>query len=214
MLSLLRLARKQTNSSNPFRIRTFFFLSCSFETETINIRSYTPVGSLENHTRFQTKTAQKPYTDGAAHTYVAYIREYPPPGCIWTSSRKTLSLMRFSWAFTFRNRLLVVTYGMFDCNNNNNNIIIIIIIIFLFNKVWISQGSSFGKRIVCMHSSVGVFRGRVSNANSRARLVSKFIPGFWVICCIGFVRTLPKRVAIFTHNALRAHCLTGTSVFM
>ena len=79
MLSLLRLARKQTNSSNPFRIRTFFFLSCSFETETINIRSYTPVGSLENHTRFQTKTAQKPYTDGAAHTYVAYIREYPPP---------------------------------------------------------------------------------------------------------------------------------------
>lgn len=30
---------------------------------------------------------------------------------------------------------------------------------------------------------------------------------------IGFVRTLPKRVAIFTHNTLRAHCLFATSVF-
>ena len=44
--------------------------------------------SLENHTRFQTKmgkvytrlqtkTTQKPH-NGTAHTYIAYIREYPP----------------------------------------------------------------------------------------------------------------------------------------
>ena len=44
----------------------------------------------ENHTRFQTKMgklyirlqtkiAQKPLPDGAAHTYMAYIRQYPPP---------------------------------------------------------------------------------------------------------------------------------------
>ena len=35
------------------------------------------------HTRFQTKTAQKVYplgSFGVAHTYMAYIREYPPPG--------------------------------------------------------------------------------------------------------------------------------------
>ena len=33
------------------------------------------------YTRFQNKTAQKNHPDGAAHTYVAYIREYlPPPG--------------------------------------------------------------------------------------------------------------------------------------
>ena len=31
-------------------------------------------------TRFQTNTAQKPSTDGAAHTYIAYIREYPRGG--------------------------------------------------------------------------------------------------------------------------------------
>ena len=35
---------------------------------------------LEYHTRFETKMG-KVYTlpDGAAHTYMAYIREYPPP---------------------------------------------------------------------------------------------------------------------------------------
>ena len=36
MLSLLRLERKQKNSSNPFRIRIFLFLSYPFGTETIN----------------------------------------------------------------------------------------------------------------------------------------------------------------------------------
>ena len=29
---------------------------------------------------FQTKKAQKPLPFGAAHTYMAYIREYPIPG--------------------------------------------------------------------------------------------------------------------------------------
>ena len=59
-----------------------------FETETINtfINSRS---SLENHnrfkiimgkvyTRFQTKTAQKTLPNGAVHTYIACIREYPP----------------------------------------------------------------------------------------------------------------------------------------
>ena len=31
----------------------------------------------KGYTRFQTKTAQKTLPDGAAHTYMAYIREYP-----------------------------------------------------------------------------------------------------------------------------------------
>ena len=30
------------------------------------------------YTRFQTKTAQKTIPFGAAHTYVAYVGEYPP----------------------------------------------------------------------------------------------------------------------------------------
>ena len=30
-------------------------------------------------TRFQTKSVQKTLPDGAGHTYMAYIREYPPP---------------------------------------------------------------------------------------------------------------------------------------
>ena len=48
-------------------------------------------GSLENHTRFKTINGQNLYPcldqNGsktipfrAAHTYIAYIREYPPPG--------------------------------------------------------------------------------------------------------------------------------------
>ena len=87
MLSLLRLERKPKKYSNPFRIRMFLFLSYPFEIETKNtfIRSRS---SLESHTRFQTKmgkvytrlqtkTAQKPH-NGTAHTYIAYIREYPP----------------------------------------------------------------------------------------------------------------------------------------
>ena len=31
-------------------------------------------------TRFQSKIGAKTLPDGAAHTYMAYIREYPPPG--------------------------------------------------------------------------------------------------------------------------------------
>ena len=30
-------------------------------------------------TQFMTKTAEKPYPFGAAHIYIAHIREYPPP---------------------------------------------------------------------------------------------------------------------------------------
>ena len=86
MLSLLRLERKHTNPSNPFRI--FLFLSYSFGIETINTLIHSR-SSPANHTRFQakmgkvytrfqTKTAQKP-NPMAVHTYKAYIREYPPP---------------------------------------------------------------------------------------------------------------------------------------
>ena len=42
MLSLLTLERKQTNSSNSFRIRIFLFLSYSFGMEAIKF-SYIPV---------------------------------------------------------------------------------------------------------------------------------------------------------------------------
>ena len=70
-LKLLKLERKQNNSSNAFRIRIFLCRSYSSGIETITtfIRSRS---SLENHTRFQTKMgkvctcfqtkkAQKPY---------------------------------------------------------------------------------------------------------------------------------------------------------
>ena len=70
MSSLLRLERKQKNSSNPFRIRIFLFLSYSFGIETINTFIHSR-SSLEKHTRFQTNMPQKPYADGAAHA--------PPP---------------------------------------------------------------------------------------------------------------------------------------
>ena len=81
-------ANKKT-SSNPFRISNSHvslsvLLIWNWNDNFIHSRS-----SLKNHTwfqakmgkvftRFQTKTVQKPYpADGAAHTYIAYIREYP-----------------------------------------------------------------------------------------------------------------------------------------
>ena len=36
------------------------------------------------YTRFQTKTAQKPYPNGTARNYIAYVREYPPPPSHYT----------------------------------------------------------------------------------------------------------------------------------
>ena len=78
----------KNSSSNSFRIRIFFFLSYSPGIETINTFIHSR-SSLKNHTRFQTKigkvytrfqttTVQKTLPDGAAHTYIAYVREYPP----------------------------------------------------------------------------------------------------------------------------------------
>ena len=60
MSSLLKLQCKQKNSSNPFRIRMFLFLSYSFGIKTINTFIHSR-SSLENHTRFQTKMG-KVYT--------------------------------------------------------------------------------------------------------------------------------------------------------
>ena len=79
----------------------FLFLSYSFGIETINTFIHSR-SSLENHTRFQTKmgkvytrfqtnTAQKPHPitiDGAAHTCIAYIREYHPGIFLDTTSER------------------------------------------------------------------------------------------------------------------------------
>ena len=80
-----------------FKFAYFSFFPYSFGIETINTFILSR-SSLENHTQFQTKmgqdsvypfqikTVQKPYPMGAAHTYMAYKREYPtapsppPPG--------------------------------------------------------------------------------------------------------------------------------------
>ena len=64
MSSILRLEQQQKRFlQNPIRIRLFLFLSYSFGIETINTFVHTR-SSLESHTRFQTKTAQKPYPLG------------------------------------------------------------------------------------------------------------------------------------------------------
>ena len=88
MSSLLKLERKQSNSSNAFRIHIFLFRSYSFGIETITtfIRSR---NSLENSTiPDQNEQRVYPFSDqkgpktipfGAAHTYMVYIRDYLPP---------------------------------------------------------------------------------------------------------------------------------------
>ena len=88
MVSLLRLERKQNYYSKPFRIRIFLFLSYSFGIETIStfIHSVVPSKTIPDFrpkwaksvTVFRPKRA-KTLPDGAAHTYMAYIRKYPPP---------------------------------------------------------------------------------------------------------------------------------------
>ena len=87
MSLLLRLEHKQKNSSNPFRIRIFLFLSLIWPINTfIHSRS-----SLKNHTRFQTKMGQyytrfqtkkakKPHPAwGDAYLYSLYKGVPPPP---------------------------------------------------------------------------------------------------------------------------------------
>ena len=88
MFSLLRLERKQTNSSDPLRIRIFFFLSYSFGIETINTfmhshsspEHYHPLPNQNGQSvyPFSDQNGAKTLPGGAAHTYIAYIREYPP----------------------------------------------------------------------------------------------------------------------------------------
>ena len=75
MSSILRLERKQKNSSNAFRIRIFLLRSYSFGIETINAFKRSR-SSFVSHTRFHTKMG-KTMPFGATHTYMAYIGEHP-----------------------------------------------------------------------------------------------------------------------------------------
>ena len=81
MSSLLRLGRKQKNSSNPFRIRIFLFLSYvySFGIDTINTFMH-PRSSFENHTWFQTKMGKNPARWGGTYLYSLYKGVTHPGG--------------------------------------------------------------------------------------------------------------------------------------
>ena len=71
-------------NANPFRIRIFLFLSYSFGIETIYTFTHSR-GSLENHTRPDSRPKwaksipAKTLPFRAAQTYMACIRENPPP---------------------------------------------------------------------------------------------------------------------------------------
>ena len=75
MSSLLGLERQQRR----FLKIHFEFAYFSFFLGHLELNWYTPGSSLENHTRFQTKTQQNPaLLFGVVYTYMAYIGEYPP----------------------------------------------------------------------------------------------------------------------------------------
>ena len=84
MLSLLRLECKQKNYSNSFGIRIFLFLSYSFGIETRNrfidsaVPSKTIPDSRPKWAKCFRPKQRKTLPNGAEHTYMAYIREYPP----------------------------------------------------------------------------------------------------------------------------------------
>ena len=81
MSSLLRLGRKQKNSSNPFRIGIFLFLSYvySFGIDTINTFMH-PRSSFENYTWFQTKIGKNPARWGGTYLYSLYKGVTHPGG--------------------------------------------------------------------------------------------------------------------------------------
>ena len=80
---LIRLERKQKNSLNAYRICIFLSRFYSFEIETITTYVHTlpqfprkPYPIPDQNGQNGVKTPP----DGAAHTHIAYIREYPPRG--------------------------------------------------------------------------------------------------------------------------------------
>ena len=130
MLSLLRLERKQKNSSNPFRIHIFLFLSYSFGIGTINTFIHAR-SSLENHTRFQTKMvkvythfqtkrAQNPTRWGGTYLYSLYKGVSPGTFCsLVRSTGRDLHLFLAIFSilaknFTFPSRYLKHTSS--TCN--------------------------------------------------------------------------------------------------
>ena len=146
MLSLLRLERKQKNCSNRFRIGIFFFLSCSFGIETINTFVHSR-SSLKNHTRFQTKmgevytrfqtkTAQKPYhwEWHIPKIYILYKEVPPPPSMLLT---------------TLNSIMLLLLRMFYDDDDDNDSINMIIILApccarslcFFFSGVFMNQYS-------------------------------------------------------------------------
>ena len=147
MLSLLRLERKQKNCSNRFRIGIFFFLSCSFGIETINTFVHSR-SSLKNHTRFQTKmgevytrfqtkTAQKPYhwEWHIPKIYILYKEVPPPPPSMLLTTLNSIMLL-----------LLRMFYDDDDDNDSINMIIILApccarSLCFFFSGVFMNQYS-------------------------------------------------------------------------
>ena len=85
MLSLVRLERKQTNSSNPFRIRIFLFLSYSSGIETINSRAPAPIPDQNGQSvyPFSDQNGAKPFPMGrhivSYLIYSSYKGVHPPP---------------------------------------------------------------------------------------------------------------------------------------
>ena len=78
---------------------------------------------VELVTLFQTKTAKKTIPFGVAHTYIADIREYPPPHPLAKNALQTMSHTAYAsetdkvnLSLTFTQRL---EYSVRDCNSRN-----------------------------------------------------------------------------------------------
>ena len=88
MLSLLTLERKQTNSSNPFsnsHISLSFLLIWNWNDKYLHTLPYFPRKPYpipdqngQSVYPFSDQNGAKTLPDGAAHTSIAYIREYTP----------------------------------------------------------------------------------------------------------------------------------------
>ena len=70
--------KPETTSSKPFRIRSLLFLSDSFRIETIDKYVHTLRLFPRKPYPIPDQNGAKTLNFGAAHTYMAYIREYSP----------------------------------------------------------------------------------------------------------------------------------------
>ena len=212
MLSLLRLERKQNNSSNPFLIRIFFFFSYSFGIQTIKTFVHSR-SSLKNHTRFQTKMGKvytciqtkrrkNPTLCGGTYLYSLY-KGISPPGTIpfeELNAHKTVRKPDMVGSEGFLSFLKTCCQQAFGRAGNwgAGNFPFRLLAIFFPKQRACSQAKFLGKmkfQVCCRRGLYRLTRGGVLISLSRRIKVypGGYLRNFWV----GMCRWVPGTLSLY-----------------